>query len=71
VRRIAQSAFNGRRILIFSAGVFETDDRLLGEVRAIQVGGSIGSIIGPNALQRPKADAVRLLRSIMEVYRGV
>jgi hypothetical protein len=38
VGRIVQSAFNGRRIVIFSGGVFETDERLLGEIQAIQAG---------------------------------
>ncbi len=70
VRHVVQSAFNGRRIVIFSGGVFETDETLLGEVRAIQEGGGFGSIVGRNSFQRPRADAIHLLRSIMEIYAG-
>jgi class I fructose-bisphosphate aldolase len=70
VRHIVQCAFGGRRIVIFSGGAFEADDALLGEVRAIQEGGGFGSIVGRNSFQRPKADAIRLLRSMMEIYAG-
>jgi class I fructose-bisphosphate aldolase len=70
VRHIVQCAFGGRRIVIFSGGVFETDDTLLEEVRAIQQGGGFGSIVGRNSFQRPKPDAIRLLRSMMEIYAG-
>jgi class I fructose-bisphosphate aldolase len=68
VRHIVQCAFNGRRIVIFSGGEFETDESLLGEVRAIQDGGGFGSIVGRNSFQRPKAEAIRLLTSIMNIY---
>ena len=68
VRHIVQCAFNGRRIVIFSGGEFETDESLLGEVRAIQEGGGFGSIVGRNSFQRPKAEAIRLLTSIMSIY---
>ena len=70
MRHVVQCAFGGRRIVIFSGGVFETDDTLLGEVRAIHGGGGFGSIVGRNSFQRPKADAIRLLRSMMEIYAG-
>jgi len=70
VRHVVQCAFGGRRIVIFSGGVFEADDTLLGEVRAIHGGGGFGSIVGRNSFQRPKADAIRLLRSMMEIYAG-
>jgi fructose-bisphosphate aldolase, class I len=70
VRHIVQCTFGGRRIVIFSGGVFETDETLLGEIRAIQQGGGFGSIVGRNSFQRPKADAIRLLRSFMEIYAG-
>jgi fructose-bisphosphate aldolase, class I len=68
VRHIVQCAFAGRRIVIFSGGEFETDESLLGEVRAIQDGGGFGSIVGRNSFQRPKAEAIRLLTSIMSIY---
>src|SRR4051794_25293151 len=65
VRHIVQCAFDGRQIVIFSGGEFETDESLLGDVRAIQEGGGFGSIVGRNSFQRPKAEAIRLLTSIM------
>jgi class I fructose-bisphosphate aldolase len=70
VRHIVQCAFDGRRIVIFSGGEFETDENLLGEARAIQEGGGFGSIVGRNSFQRPKAEAIRLLRSMIAIYAG-
>jgi fructose-bisphosphate aldolase, class I len=70
VRHVVQCAFNGRRIVIFSGGVFEADDTLLEEVRAIQEGGGFGSIVGRNSFQRPKTEAIRLLTSIMNIYQS-
>jgi class I fructose-bisphosphate aldolase len=54
--------------VIFSGGAREKDERLLEEVRAIHTGGGFGSIIGRNSFQRPKPEAVALLRRIMEIY---
>jgi class I fructose-bisphosphate aldolase len=68
VANIVQCAFNGRRILIFSGGAFDAEETLIEEVTAIRDGGGFGSIIGRNSFQRPKADALRLLNRIMEIY---
>jgi len=68
VRHVVQSCFDGRRIVIFSGGPREQDEALLEEVRAIRAGGGFGSIIGRNSFQRPKADAIALLRKIMDIY---
>ncbi|HLW70545.1 MAG TPA: class I fructose-bisphosphate aldolase [Candidatus Binataceae bacterium] len=68
VRHVVQSCFDGRRIVIFSGGARETDEALLQEVTAIHAGGGFGSIIGRNSFQRPKAQAITLLRRIMEIY---
>src|SRR5262245_51899604 len=70
VRHVVQCAFNGRRIVIFSGGPSETDDKLLAEVRGIRDGGGFGSIIGRNSFQRRKADALKLLDTIMKIYAG-
>jgi fructose-bisphosphate aldolase, class I len=70
VSHIVQCSFNGRRVVIFSGGATQTDDSLLDEIRAIQAGGGFGSIIGRNSFQRPKADALKLLNQIMEIYQG-
>ena len=69
VRHVVQSAFDGRRIVIFSGGGKVSDDALFEQIRAIHAGGGFGSIIGRNSFQRPEADAVKMLRAIMDVYR--
>jgi len=68
VRHVVQSCFAGRRIVIFSGGARVTDEALIEEVKAIRAGGGFGSIIGRNSFQRPKSDAIALLRRIMEIY---
>jgi len=70
VRHVVQSAFAGRRIVIFSGGSKTTDEKLLEQIQAIRDGGGFGSIIGRNSFQRPKAEAVKLLGRIMEIYKG-
>jgi fructose-bisphosphate aldolase, class I len=70
VRHVVQSAFDGRRIVIFSGGAADTDATVFEEVRAIRDGGGFGSIIGRNSFQRKKADALRFLRTIMDIYAG-
>lgn len=70
VKHVVQCAFAGRRIVIFSGGPAESDDKILAEVRAIRDGGGFGSIIGRNSFQRKKADALRLLDQVMAIYEG-
>ncbi len=70
VAHIVQCAFDGRRIVIFSGGVFHDEAALLDEVRAIHEGGGFGSVMGRNVFQRPKADALRLLGQVMDIYAG-
>jgi fructose-bisphosphate aldolase, class I len=69
IRHVVQSAFNGRRIVIFSGGAAKGRDAVLEEIRQIAEGGGFGSIVGRNAFQRPKTEAVELLHEIMEIYR--
>jgi class I fructose-bisphosphate aldolase len=70
VRHVVQSAFAGRRIVIFSGGEAKGREDVLNEIRGIAEGGGFGSIVGRNSFQRPLADAVKLLHSIQDVYRG-
>jgi len=70
VRHVVQATFNGKRIVIFSGGAKTGDEELYDQMRAIRDGGGFGSIIGRNAFQRPKADALKLLKNIMEIYKG-
>lgn len=66
-----QSAFNGRRIVIFSGGAKKEDDRaILDEALAIREGGGFGSIMGRNVFQRQREAALALLDGIMRIYLG-
>jgi class I fructose-bisphosphate aldolase len=68
VRHVVQSAFNGRRIVIFSGGEAKDREGLLKEIRQIAEGGGFGSIVGRNSFQRPKTEAIDLLHEIMDIY---
>ncbi len=68
VRHVVQSAFNGRRIVIFSGGAAKGTEALLEEIKGIRDGGAFGSIIGRNSFQRPHAEALALLSSVMDIY---
>ena len=68
IRHVVQSAFNGRRIVIFSGGEAKGRDDVLNEIRGIAEGGGFGSIVGRNSFQRAKADGVALLHDIMDIY---
>jgi class I fructose-bisphosphate aldolase len=71
VRHIVQSAFNGRRIVIFSGGAKKDDENAIFEAaRAIRDGGGFGSIIGRNTFQRDKADALHMLDAMIRIYTG-
>lgn len=70
VRHVVQSAFNGKRIVIFSGGEAKETQALLEEIKGIKEGGGFGSIMGRNAFQRPKAEALKLLKDVMSIYRG-
>ena len=70
VAHVVQSTFNGRRIVVFSGGAAKDTEGLLNEIREIRDGGGSGSIIGRNSFQRPKAEALELLGTIMKIYQG-
>jgi class I fructose-bisphosphate aldolase len=71
VRHVVQSAFDGRRIVIFSGGAKEDDEEaVLDEIRQIRDGGGFGSIIGRNVFQRERRDALRMLDRIISIYRS-
>lgn len=70
VRHVVQSAFDGRRIVIFSGGPAKEDAALFDEIRAIRDGGGFGSIIGRNSFQRAHDKALTFLNTVMEIYEG-
>jgi class I fructose-bisphosphate aldolase len=68
VRHVVQSSFNGKRIVIFSGGEAKGTDAVLEEIKGLRDGGAFGSIMGRNAFQRPKAEALKLLADVMKIY---
>ena len=70
IAHVMQSAFNGRRLVVFSGGSARGTDGLLDEIRQIRDGGASGSIIGRNSFQRPKPEALELLGTIIKIYQG-
>ncbi len=70
VRHCVQSAFNGKRILIFSGGETRDTASLLEDVKGMAAGGAFGAIMGRNAFQRPKAEALKLLQAVIDIYKA-
>ena len=70
VRECVRSAFDGRRIIVFSGGAAKGADVVLDDARAIRDGGGNGSIIGRNCFQRPRAEAMQMLANLIEIYKG-
>lgn len=69
-KHVVQSSFAGKRIVIFSGGEAKSTDELLGEVTQLAQGGAFGSIMGRNAFQRPKAEAIQLLHKVQDIFAG-
>jgi class I fructose-bisphosphate aldolase len=69
-RHVIESSFNGRRIVIFSGGEAKSTEDILKEVKELSLGGAFGSIMGRNAFQRPRQEAVALLKSVQDIFRG-
>ncbi len=70
VKHVVQSAFNGKRVVIFSGGEAKETSALLEEIKGIKDGGGFGSIMGRNAFQRPHDEAVKLLKDVMGVFKS-
>jgi len=70
VRHVVQSAFAGKRIVIFSGGSKASTEQVLEQVKAIKEGGGFGSIIGRNSFQRPRMEALELLQKMIDVYKA-
>ncbi|MHA2254095.1 MAG: class I fructose-bisphosphate aldolase, partial [Candidatus Kariarchaeaceae archaeon] len=70
IAHVIQSAFEGKRITIFSGGAAKGTEEIFAEIKEIHTGGGFGSIIGRNSFQRPKADAIDLLSKIIEIYKS-
>lgn len=70
IKHVVQSSFNGKRIVIFSGGEAKGTEDLLKDVREIAHGGAFGSIMGRNAFQRPRKEAIALLHQVQDLFRG-
>ena len=70
IAHIKRCAFNHKRIVVFSGGNSKNTDDLLNEIKEIKSGGGNGSIIGRNTFQRPKQEAISLLKKIIEIYKN-
>ncbi|HTJ85452.1 MAG TPA: class I fructose-bisphosphate aldolase [Polyangiaceae bacterium] len=69
-RFVIENTFAGKRIVIFSGGEAKGTAEVLDEVRQMAKGGSFGSIMGRNAFQRPRADALKLLADVMAAFKS-
>jgi class I fructose-bisphosphate aldolase len=56
--------------VVFSGGATKGTDSVVEDAKAIMAGGGHGSIIGRNAFQRPREDALALLDTLVRVYQG-
>jgi class I fructose-bisphosphate aldolase len=70
VRHCVQSAFNGRRLMVFSGGAKTDASSVYDNARAIREGGGNGSIIGRNTFQRPRDEAMKMLNQLVDIYKG-
>jgi class I fructose-bisphosphate aldolase len=70
VAHVMQSAFAGKRIVVFSGGPAKDEQGIYEEIRAIRDGGGYGSIIGRNTFQRPREEALKMLDTIIQIYQG-
>ncbi len=69
-RHVVTSCFAGRRIVIFSGGATKSDNELTEEVKGLADGGAFGSIMGRNAFQRPKSEAIKLLKTVQDIFKN-
>ena len=70
VKHCVESAFGGRRIMVFSGGAKKGEDSVYDDARAIRDGGGNGSIIGRNTFQRPREEALAVLDRLVRIYKG-
>jgi class I fructose-bisphosphate aldolase len=70
IAHVMQSAFDGRRVTIFSGGAARSTEQVLEEIRGIRDGGGFGSIMGRNAFQRDRTEALALLDQVIKIYQG-
>lgn len=70
VKHVVDACFAGRRLVVFSGGAAKGVDAVYEDARAIRDGGGNGSIIGRNAFQRPRDEAMAMLAKLIDIYKG-
>ena len=70
IKHVMQSAFDGRRLVVFSGGASKDEESFLKEIKELHKGGASGSIVGRNSFQRNKDDAIKLLGQIIDIYKN-
>lgn len=70
VRHCMDAALGGRRIVVFSGGAKKGANSVFDDARAIRDGGGNGSIIGRNSFQRPRDEALEMLGTLVDIYKG-
>ncbi|MHA3914555.1 class I fructose-bisphosphate aldolase [Halovulum sp. GXIMD14793] len=70
VADVMRSAFEGRRIVVFSGGSKKGTNSVYDDARAIRDGGGNGSIIGRNTFQRERGEALEMLGKLIDIYKG-
>ncbi len=70
IAHVLQSAFDGKRLVVFSGGAAKGTEEIYDEIRQLRDGGASGSIIGRNSFQRSREDALQLLADIVRIYQG-
>jgi class I fructose-bisphosphate aldolase len=70
VKHVVQSCFGGKRLVVFSGGAAKGEDSVYDDAKAIRDGGGNGSIIGRNTFQRPRAEALKMLDTLVKIYLG-
>lgn len=68
VAHVLEAAFAGRRLVVFSGGAAKGTDAVLAEIRAIAAGGGHGSMVGRNSFQRPRDEALAMLKDIAAIH---
>ena len=69
IKHIKKSAFNSKKLVVFSGGNAKGTQEMLEEIVQIKNDGGNGSIIGRNTFQRPRAEALQLLQSVINIYK--
>jgi fructose-bisphosphate aldolase, class I len=69
-RHLVDSCFHGKRVVICSGGATKSTEEVLEECRGMATGGAFGMIMGRNAFQRTKKDAIKLIHDIQDIFVG-